>query len=88
MQQTRADVQPLDKAGALYAILAFAFAAIYQATWYLFPAFMEIPSWSGSSIPISVPLGVLALFVPLIFAWLCARKDDHTTTENYETSGH
>jgi hypothetical protein len=87
MPSIRSDVQPLDKAGALYALAALAFAAIYQAIWYLAPEFMEIPMW-GSAIPLSMPFGILALFMPLFFAWLIARKDDQTSTETYETSGH
>ncbi|MBY0510258.1 MAG: hypothetical protein K2P94_08885 [Rhodospirillaceae bacterium] len=81
----RLDVQPVDKKGAIFAAAALGFAALYQALWYIWPGLMQAKI--GSVIPFSVPFGVIAIFVPLLFAWLCAR-DDKDTGETFETAKH
>jgi uncharacterized membrane protein YhdT len=81
----RLDVQPIDKKGAAFAIAALAFTALYQALWYISPELMQTKV--ASVIPFSVPFGVVAIFAPLLFAWLCARNDVDTG-ETFETAKH
>lgn len=89
MTSARPDVQPLDVGGALYAVGAFAMAAIYILLWYVAPGLMAAPLWAGSSLPWSMLLGVLAILVPVLLAWLCARKDvESASDESYEVAGH
>ncbi len=86
---TRPDVQPLDVGGAIYAVGGFAMAAVYMLLWYVAPGLMTAPLWAESSIPWSVLLGVLAILVPVLMAWLCARKDiESESDETYEVAGH
>ncbi len=85
----RPDVQPLDVGGALYAIGGFAMAAFYMLLWYAAPGFMAAPLWAGSSVPWSMLLGTLVILVPVLLAWLCARNDvESATDETYEVAGH
>ena len=89
MTSARPDVQPLDVGGAIYAIGGFAMAAVYMLLWYIAPGFLASSLWSGSSIPWSVLLGTLAILVPVLLAWLCARNDvESATDESYEVTGH
>lgn len=81
----RLDVQPVDRRGALFAVLALGFCGLYQALWYFAPGLMRMKV--GDVIPFSVPFGVLAIFAPLFFAWLCARNDV-ASTETFDTSKH
>ncbi len=81
----RLDVQPVDKKGAIFAAAALGFAALYQALWYFAPGLMQTKV--ASAIPFSVPFGVVAIFAPLLFAWLCARGDKDTG-ETFETAKH
>ncbi len=87
MTPARSDVQPVDRKGVVFAAAAVSFAAFYETLWRIAPGLMETKLWSGSAIPVSVPLGVLALFAPVLFAWLCARNDV-TSNETFDTSGH
>ena len=66
---------PLDRRGLFYGLLALALAALYQALWWLAPDVMAAPLWSGATIPVSVPLGVIAIYMPLLLAWACIRRD-------------
>jgi hypothetical protein len=75
MSDSRPNVQPLDRSGVIFAICIFGFAAIYEALWTLAPKLMRLPLWAGSSIPLSVPLGIAAIFLPLLFARLSVRHD-------------
>jgi hypothetical protein len=88
MKTERADVQPLDRGGVIFGGAALVFTALYQAIWYIAPGLMEAKLWEGSSIPFSMPFGVVAIFAPLLFAWLCARKDQHDPNETYDTAKH
>lgn len=81
----RLDVQPVDGKGAIFAGAALGFAALYQAIWYFWPELMTTKV--ASVIPFSVPFGVVAIFAPLLFAWLCARNDV-ASDEVYDTSKH
>jgi hypothetical protein len=81
----RLDVQPIDWKGAAFAAAALGFAALYQALWYIWPELMQTKV--ASVIPFSVPFGVVAIFAPLLFAWLCARNDKDTG-ETFETAKH
>jgi uncharacterized membrane protein YhdT len=81
----RLDVQPVDKKGAIFAAAALGFAAFYQALWYIWPALMQTKVMGV--VPFSVPFGVIAIFMPLLFAWLCARNDKDTG-ETFETAKH
>ena len=89
MTSARPDVQPLDVSGAIYAIAGVFLAGLHMALWYAAPEMMASPLWTGSSIPWSVFLGVLALAVPVLLAWLCVRNDERdATNETYEVAGH
>ena len=88
MKTERCDVQPIDRGGVIFGGAALLFAAIYQAIWYVAPGVMEAPISEGSSIPVSMPFGVVAIFAPLLFAWLCARNDRHVEGETYDTAKH
>jgi uncharacterized membrane protein (DUF485 family) len=89
MTSTRPDVQPLDVSGAIYAIGGFAMAAVYMLLWYVAPGLMASPLWAGSAVPWSMLLGVLAILVPALLAWLCVRNDvESASDETYEVAGH
>jgi hypothetical protein len=66
---------PLDRRGLFCGLLALALAGLYQALWWLAPGLMAAPLWNGATIPVSVPLGVAAIYMPLLLAWLCIRHD-------------
>jgi len=83
--KARVDVQPVDWKGAAFAAAALGFAALYQALWYISPELMRMKV--TANIPFSIPFGVLAIFAPLLFAWLCARNDKDTG-ETFETAKH
>jgi hypothetical protein len=83
--KARVDVQPVDWKGAAFAAAALGFAALYQALWYMWPELMRMKV--TANIPFSIPFGVLAIFAPLLFAWLCARNDKDTG-ETFETAKH
>ena len=82
---SRMDVQPLDRNGVLFAGLSVAFAVLYQVIWYVAPGLMATPVIGVT--PLSVPFGVVSVFVPLLLAWLCARNDT-ASSETYETAKH
>ena len=65
MKSVRSDVQPIERGGVIFGGSALAFAAVYQAIWYVAPEIMEAKLWEGSSIPVSMPFGVVAIFAPL-----------------------
>jgi hypothetical protein len=89
MTSARPDVQPLDVGGAFYAIGGVVLTAVYMLLWYVAPGFMTAPLWAGSSVPWSVLLGTLAILVPVLLAWLCARNDvESADDESYEVAGH
>ena len=87
MKSARSDVQPLDRAGVIFAAAAVGFAAFFETLWYVAPGLMEARLWSGSAIPVGVVLGIIALFAPVLFAWLCARNDV-ASDETFDTSRH
>jgi hypothetical protein len=89
MSDFRPKVQALDRSGVLFAALIFGFGAIYEATWALAPSLMRLPLWKGSSIPLSVPFGIAAIFLPLVFAWLSVRHDQPILgNQTNEVSNH
>ena len=65
----------LDRKGAVLAAVALVTAGLYQALWWLAPTLMAMPLWNGASIPVSVALGLLAIFVPALLSFLCVRGD-------------
>jgi uncharacterized membrane protein (DUF485 family) len=75
MKNPRPNVQSIDRLGVLFALLTLGFAASYEALLTLAPGLLKTPLWNGSAIPFSVPLGIVAIFWPLLFAWLCVRND-------------
>ena len=89
MTSGRPDVQPLDVRGAIYALGGFAFSAFYMLLWYIAPGLMTAPSWAGNAVPWSILLGTFAILGPVLLAWLCARTDvESPSDETYEVAEH
>ncbi len=88
MSSVRPDVQPLDVSGAIYAFVGLGLAGFYMLLWYVAPGLMTAPVWSGSSIAWSMVLGTLALAIPVLLAWMCARRDVEDTSEAFEVAKH
>lgn len=88
MTQERSDVQPLDKRGTIYTIVAFVLAALYQSLWYIAPNFLAQPLWQGGTLSVAFLLGTIAITGPILLAWLISRDDIANTSETYETSNH
>jgi hypothetical protein len=80
-------VQSLNKSDALLALAAVGVAILYQGVWYVFPEFMALPLWSGSAIPLSIPLAIVVYLGPLLFAYLIVRHDIQSTAEHKPTGG-
>ena len=50
---------------------------------------MTAPSWAGNAVPWSILLGTFAILAPVLLAWLCARTDvESPSDETYEVAEH
>lgn len=86
MKSPHEDVQPLDLRGLVLAGLMLGFAALFPALWLIVPGLMEYRMF-GTVIPFSMPLGVATLFMPLLFAARCVRRD-HLVAGNVGVPHH